>query len=345
MLDKSLADLTSLNSFAISALSRRLLILEQPDELTALPEGLPTPTLILGGGSNLLFCEDFEGTLIKPDFKGIQVAEQDDAWLITAAAGENWHDFVTYCVEQGYDGLENLALIPGCVGATPVQNIGAYGVEIKDVCHSVTVFDRQQGEFAILSGSECQFAYRDSIFKHQYKATHIIVNVTFRLPKAWQGKLNYGDLKSLPADASAKQIYDLVCQVRSAKLPDPNALGNAGSFFKNPTICAKQVEQLLLQYPAMPQYPVADPKLRKVAAGWLIDQAGLKGKQVGGAAVHQNQALVLVNKRQAVASDIVDLAWLVRQTVWQKFGIALEHEVRFIGAQGETDLLRIKARE
>lgn len=345
MYDKSSADLTSLNSFAISALSRRLLILQQPEELTALPTDLPQPVLILGGGSNLLFCEDFQGTLIKPDFKGIEVEEQDDCWLITAAAGENWHDFVTYCVDHGYPGLENLALIPGCVGATPVQNIGAYGVEIKDVCHSVKVFNQESQSFSTMAADDCHFAYRDSIFKHQLKASHVIVSVTFRLPKAWQAKLNYGDLKSLPAQASAKQIYDLVCQVRSAKLPDPATLGNAGSFFKNPTISSQQAEQLAEQFPAMPQYSVADPQKRKVAAGWLIDQAGLKGQQIGGAAVHQNQALVLVNKAQATAQDIVDLAWLVRQTVLEKFAIELEHEVRFIGAKGETDLLRIKRGE
>lgn len=330
--------LLDFNSFALEAKAHTLVTLESESDLAEFVYQADVPHFILAGGSNLLFCEDFSGVLIKPNFKGKSVREDGEDWLITVGAGENWHEFVSWCLAQGYHGLENLALIPGCVGATPVQNIGAYGVEVKDYIETVKAYCLAQGKWQTLSRQACLFAYRDSIFKHQYKNTHLIVEVTFRLPKKWQRTLNYGDLKQLPEQASAQQIFDLVCQVRADKLPDPKQLGNAGSFFKNPEVPAAQAQALAIAYPELPIYDTADCNIKKLAAGWLIDQCGLKGRQVGGAQVHQKQALVLVNQGGATAKDVIELAGMVRNQVGERFGVLLEHEVRFIAAKGETNL-------
>ncbi|MFO6424797.1 UDP-N-acetylmuramate dehydrogenase [Motilimonas sp. KMU-193] len=326
------------NSFALDVKAQQLVTFSSQAQLSefSLTEGVPY--FIIAGGSNLLFCEDFKGVLLKPEFTGKTVVDAGDAWLITVGAGENWHQFVTWCLAQGYPGLENLALIPGCVGATPVQNIGAYGVEIKDFVEQVNAYDLINKQWRQMSRDECEFGYRDSIFKHALKDSHLIVEVTFRLPKQWQPVTSYGDLKSLPDSATADDIFNLVCQVRSQKLPDPNELGNAGSFFKNPQVPEAQAQALAIAYPDMPIYDTAIAGQKKLAAGWLIDQCGLKGRKVGGAQVHQQQALVLVNTGTASAKDVVELAWLVRTSVAERFGVLLEHEVRFIGAQGETNL-------
>ncbi|MDO6524916.1 UDP-N-acetylmuramate dehydrogenase [Motilimonas sp. 1_MG-2023] len=330
--------LLDFNSFALDVKAHTLVTLASESDLDDFTYQPDSPHFILAGGSNLLFCEDFNGVLIKPDFKGKTVVDDGDDWLITVGAGENWHEFVTWCLANGYHGLENLALIPGCVGATPVQNIGAYGVEVKDFIDSVRSYRLADGEWQTLSHQACQFAYRDSVFKHEYKNTHLIVEVVFRLPKQWLRTLSYGDLKQLPEAASAQQIYDLVCQVRSEKLPDPSTLGNAGSFFKNPEVPAAQAQALAIAYPELPIYDTGAENIKKLAAGWLIDQCGLKGRQVGGAKVHQKQALVLVNQGGATPKDVIELAWLVRNQVAERFGVLLEHEVRFIAADGETTL-------
>ncbi len=330
--------LLSFNSFALDVKAHQLVTFTSESQLSEFSLNQELPYFIIAGGSNLLFCEDFTGVLLKPDFKGKTVVDDGDAWLVRVGAGENWHEFVTWCLAQGYAGLENLALIPGCVGATPVQNIGAYGVEVKDFIEQVKVYDLIKQQWQLMSRDDCRFGYRDSIFKHEFKDSHLIVEVTFRLPKQWQPVMSYGDLKSLPKSASPQDIFNLVCQVRSQKLPDPSELGNAGSFFKNPEVPVAQAQALAIAYPDMPIYDTPIAGQKKLAAGWLIDQCGLKGRKVGGAQVHQQQALVLVNTGNATAKDVVELAWLVRTNVSERFGVLLEHEVRFIGAQGETNL-------
>lgn len=348
MMIETNCSLKAFNTFAIEANTEALFHfndVQQLPELLALVKKVRAenrPVLILGAGSNILFCEDFAGLVIKVELSGIEVIDAGDSYLIKVAAGENWHQLVTDCIERGINGLENLALIPGVVGSAPVQNIGAYGSEFKDFCESVEYLDLHSGEFFTLTAEQCCFAYRDSIFKQQKMANALITSVTLRLSKHWQVHSRYGSLNNLQdkEKLSAKQIYHSVCQIRSEKLPDPQALGNGGSFFKNPVVNLAQANALLHLYPKMPYYPQADGTV-KLAAGWLIDQASLKGTAVGGAAVHQQQALVLINQNNASAADIILLAELVRSTVLKKFNVNLEHEVRFIGAQGETNLQQV----
>lgn len=295
------------------------------------------PILVLGEGSNVLFLENFQGIILLNRIKGRRYWQCENYHYFSVGGGENWHNFVASVVEQGIGGLENLALIPGCVGSAPIQNIGAYGLEFQQVCQSVTVLDLFTGEILVLSVDECQFGYRESIFKHQYKDRYLIVEVTFKLAKQWQPILNYAPLNQLdPQQVTPKQVFEQVCATRQAKLPDPKQLGNAGSFFKNPIISNAHFQCLMEQYPNLPHYPLDNDNV-KVAAGWLIDQCGLKGYQIGGAAVHQQQALVLVNLENASSSDIVELAHHIRQQVAYRFDIWLEPEVRFIGADGEVN--------
>lgn len=340
--------LKSFNSFAIEAKANQLFHLKLRAQFPELLEHIKIalqqnqPILILGGGSNVLFCQDFAGLIIRVELLGVETIESEDSYLLHVGAGENWHKLVTDCVEKGIDGLENLALIPGVVGAAPVQNIGAYGSEFKDFCESVEYIDLQSGELKKLTTEQCQFSYRDSIFKTPALKSALITQVSLRLSKKWEPKRRYGALNSLneTEQLTAKKIYQSVCQIRSEKLPDPEQLGNAGSFFKNPVVNQSVANTLLINFPNMPNYPQNDGNI-KLAAGWLIDQANLKGKKIGGAAVHQQQALVLVNQDNATALDIVKLAALVRDTVKMKFNIELEHEVRFIDAFGETSLSEV----
>ncbi|MCW8996809.1 MAG: UDP-N-acetylmuramate dehydrogenase [Psychromonas sp.] len=333
------------NTFSIEANTETLFHFNDLQQLPALltlvkkVRAESRPVLILGGGSNILFCDDFSGLVIRVELSGVDITESDDSYLIQVAAGENWHQFVSDCIDNGIDGLENLALIPGVIGSAPVQNIGAYGSEFKDFCEAVEYVDLRSGEFFKLSAAQCLFAYRDSIFKRKEMSNALITKVTLRLSKQWQAHSRYGALQNLNAgeEISAKHIYHSVCQIRSEKLPAPELLGNVGSFFKNPIVNQQQAEFLLNIYPDMPHYPQTDGTI-KLAAGWLIEKAGLKGKAVGGAAVHQQQALVLINQNNASAEDIIHLAELVRATVQDKFNVNLEHEVRFIGSQGETNL-------
>ncbi|WP_022941976.1 UDP-N-acetylmuramate dehydrogenase [Psychromonas hadalis] len=336
------------NSFAIEAKTEQLFYLKTRKQFPELlnhikiAEQNKRPILILGAGSNILFCENFAGLIIKVELSGIEIIESKNNYQLHIGAGENWHQLVANCIEKGIDGLENLALIPGVVGAAPVQNIGAYGSEFKDFCESVEYIDLESGELHRLTTEQCLFGYRDSIFKTVVLGNCLITQVTLNLTKQWHPKSRYGALNDLK-DKTAKQIYQSVCQIRSEKLPDPDKLGNAGSFFKNPVVNQEVANALLARYPTMPNYPQNDGRI-KLAAGWLIEQANLKGRQIGGAVVHQQQALVIVNQGDATASDIVQLAALVRDTVKQKFNIELEHEVRFIGAQGETNLSEVLKR-
>lgn len=295
------------------------------------------PRLVLGGGSNILFTCDFSGLVLLNTMKGISVTECDDAWSLHVAAGENWHELVRWTLAQGMSGLENMALIPGAVGAAPVQNIGAYGVELCRYCSYVDVWDLVLQQELRIPAQECGFGYRESRFKQEWQQSRIITAVGFKLPKRWQAVTGYGPLRELGPQATAQQIFDTVCQLRLDKLPQPEQLGNAGSFFKNPTISAGKAAALHADNPLMPAYPQADGAV-KLAAGWLIEQAGLKGLEMGRAAVHAQQALVLVNLGGAAAFDIVKLAKHVQQRVYAQFGIELTPEVRFMGATGELTL-------
>jgi UDP-N-acetylmuramate dehydrogenase len=299
------------------------------------------PYMVLGGGSNVLFLEDFDGTVIINAIKGIAIEEQTEAWQLHVGAGENWHQLVEHTLKKGITGLENLALIPGMAGSAPIQNIGAYGVEFKDICDYVEAVHLPTGKIVRLHREECAFGYRDSIFKHAMKDDYVIVAVGLRLAKQWHPVLSYGDLARLnPATASAWDVFTAVCQMRQSKLPDPSVTGNVGSFFKNPLVSASQAATLCAQWPTLPLYPQPDGEV-KLAAGWLIDQCQLKGYRVGGAAVHRQQALVLINEDQATPQDIVQLAREVRNHVGEKFNVWLEPEVRFIGAQGECNAVEV----
>ncbi len=316
------------------------------EEITTIPQliacyektkALEKPFLFIGEGSDILFTDNFLGTVAVNKILGKEYHEDANYHYLTVAGGENWHQLVEWCVDKGIGGLENLALIPGCVGSAPIQNIGAYGVEVKDFLDQVKVLDLETQQLTTLTNQECQFGYRESIFKHDLKHHYIIVEVTFKLPKVWVPQVAYGELAALPPELKTpKGIFDKVCEIRSNKLPNPKVEGNAGSFFKNPIVSKSVFSVLQDRYPQIPHYPQPDGTV-KLAAGWLIDQCQLKGYQIGGAKVHPNQALVLVNIGNATAGEVVALARYVREKVLIKFGVALEPEVRFIGNNGEVD--------
>lgn len=293
------------------------------------------PFLILGGGSNILFTESYKGLVIHIKSKGIKtISEDDSSILLEVQAGEIWHDFVMYTVENNYGGLENLSLIPGTVGASPMQNIGAYGVEIKDTCVEVAALDIETNSIKTFSHSDCQFGYRNSYFKYEGKGKYIITSVKFRLSKNPDLNTSYGQIKDqlLINGIIQPTIFDVskaVIEIRQSKLPDPKVIGNAGSFFKNPTIPITQYNKLLAIYPNMPSYKI-DDKMVKIPAGWLIEQKGWKGKITGNAAVHDKQALVLVNKSSASGKEVFQLASNIKQDILQTFGIELEIEVNVI---------------
>ncbi|KXF79606.1 UDP-N-acetylmuramate dehydrogenase [Enterovibrio coralii] len=297
------------------------------------------PKLILGEGSNLLFCQSYDGVVVLNRLKGIDVDETATAWRLHVAGGENWHELVRWTVEQNMPGLENLALIPGLVGSAPIQNIGAYGVELNERCEYVDVLMLETGDVVRMSADECEFGYRDSVFKGRLKDKAIIVAVGLLLPKVWVPVIGYGALSELSeqSELTALDVFNKVCDIRNEKLPNPAVIGNAGSFFKNPVVSKSQADALAVQHDKMPRFAVSDDHV-KLAAGWLIDQCGLKGFRVGGAAVHDKQALVLTNLENASAEDVVALAKHVVDTVESKFGVSLEHEVRFMGAHAETTL-------
>ncbi|WP_338634940.1 UDP-N-acetylmuramate dehydrogenase [Erwinia persicina] len=338
--------LKSWNTFSLDARARHISVVKTIEDLCQCWQESARqkePVLLLGEGSNVLFLEDFAGQVIINRIKGISVEEAEDAWLVHVGAGENWHQLVETLLEQNLAGLENLALIPGCTGSAPIQNIGAYGVELEQVCHYVDVVRLCDGTVQRLTAAECQFGYRDSIFKHHYREGYAIVAVGLYLQKNWTPVLNYGDLKNLdPLTVTPRQVFDAVCAMRRSKLPDPEVTGNAGSFFKNPLVSAETAAYLKARYPDIPHYPQEKGEV-KLAAGWLIDQCSLKGFRHGGAAVHQQQALVLINAENASGQDIVELARIVRQRVAEKFTVWLEPEVRFIAAQGETDAVEVIA--
>jgi len=268
------------------------------------------------------------GLVARMALRGVRLLDEDAQFrVVEAAAGETWHDFVTYCVERGWGGLENLALIPGTVGAAPVQNVGAYGVELCDRFAGLTAYDLRRRAWTDMDAAQCAFAYRDSVFKRE-PGRWVIAAVRVRLPKRWTPVLEYPDLRRherLAGAPTAGDIYEAVCQIRRAKLPDPAVLGNAGSFFKNPVVPAARCEELCARFPGLVAYPQQDGT-RKLAAGWLIDQCGWKGRQLGTAGVHDRQALVLVNRGGAAAADIMALAAEIQRQVADRYQVTLEPE-------------------
>lgn len=330
--------LKSYNTFGIDAKARYFFEFTEAEDLpyflANFPEWEKQPLLLLGGGSNLLFADDFNGLVLHANIPGIKQVREDrnHVWL-EVGAGENWDSFVGYCVHNWLGGVENLSAIPGNVGSAPVQNIGAYGVEVGDYIETVKGFDLKTFEEYEIPGSECQFAYRDSIFKNQLKDRFVVTSVVFRLDKFIEYKLDYGDLRAEVEKRGGENIHfvrEAVIAIRESKLPDPTQIGNAGSFFKNPIVEQDKADLLKAEFPAMPLYSAGEGKC-KLAAGWLIDQCGWKGYREGDAGVHAQQALVLVNYGNATGQEIYNLAMKIKQSVWDRFGIELQPEVNFIG--------------
>lgn len=320
-------DARQYSTFRLAATLAKVTLLSSLEELkTYQPE---IPFLLLGEGSNSIFLSDWPGEILRFTAAGIQTEQKAEQLLLHVEAGHNWHQLVSWTVHEGWWGLENLALIPGSVGAAPVQNIGAYGAELADTCTYVDFFHWQSRKVQRLLASECRFGYRDSIFKHQLAGQGVIVAVGFCLNRQGRAKLNYKGLDHLPADANLPAVMNAVIAVRQTKLPDPAKLANCGSFFKNPVVPAAQFELLQQRYPAIANYPQADGQI-KLAAAWLIEQVGLKGYQLGGIACYQQQPLVLVNQGQGTATELLQLIELIQQAVLDKFQVQLEPEVRLL---------------
>lgn len=327
--------LRDLNSFHVEECAERVITFDEKEDLKQIFADGHTPEhwYVLGGGNNILFTRHFCGTLIKPVGKNITIkANLDDSVIVEAEAGVEWDDMVAWSVERELWGMENLSLIPGTVGAAPVQNIGAYGAEAKDVIERVHYYDVEDKRHHTMGNAECRFAYRESIFKHELHSKAIITSVEFRLSKSPQPSLGYGDLAKeveTLGSVTLKNIREAVCSIRRSKLPDTAVLGNAGSFFKNPIVNKQMSERLKSQYENMPVYPVSEQNC-KLAAGWLIDQAGLKGYRKGNVGVHERQALVLVNFGGATGKEVIALSELVRERVNEKFGITIDPEVNIL---------------
>jgi len=352
MLVEKNVPLQPFNTFHIVAKALALVRIAREADVLALladPEWGPQPKFVLGGGSNVVFTGDVKPLVLKVEVQGRRlVSESAKSFIVEAGAGEAWHDFVAWTLAQGYPGLENMALIPGTVGAAPVQNVGAYGVELQDRFESLDAMDLQTGQVFTLNAAQCAFGYRDSVFKHGgtvpvgphqamgLKDRALILRVRFALPKAWKPVLGYADIEKKMAEhdcqhPTAQQIFDWVCAIRRAKLPDPALIGNAGSFFKNPTVTPEQCADIIARDPKVVHYHLADGGI-KLAAGWLIDSCGWKGKSVGQAGVYEKQALVLVNRgvgvdgNGATGGEVMTLAKAIQTSVYERFGILLEPE-------------------
>ncbi|MBS1596431.1 MAG: UDP-N-acetylmuramate dehydrogenase [Bacteroidetes bacterium] len=331
-------ELKDLTTFHIPARARHFAEVTSVDDILELQNTnvfRESKKLILGGGSNLLLTKDFDGLVVKVSIPGITLEREDmHHYYLRVEAGVVWHQFVIYCVDHGYAGVENMALIPGQTGAAPMQNIGAYGVEMKDVCTRVEAIHIDTGEVISFTAADCEFGYRESVFKNKLKDQFIITAVHFRLNKEPRFNISYGDIKATldemkVFDLNIKAVSEAVIKIRSSKLPDPAVLGNAGSFFKNPTVSFEKCSELIAQYPLMPNYPQASGDV-KLPAGWLIEQCGWKGKRVGNTGSHARQALVLVNYGGATGHEIYQLAMDIRQSVLEKFGVEINPEVNLI---------------
>ncbi|MDR2911755.1 MAG: UDP-N-acetylmuramate dehydrogenase [Alistipes sp.] len=319
--------LKNLNSFGVEARAARLIEWESVEELAEIPFG--KEWMSLGGGNNILFTRDFEGTLIKSAARAITpVSESADTLTVRVEAGVDWSDFVGWCVAGGLWGAENLSAIPGTVGAAPIQNIGAYGAEVKDIISSVECFTVETKTPLTLAADHCAFGYRDSVFKRELRGRVVVTAVHFRLSRVPRPNLNYAPLKELK-NPTLEEISRAVIEIRNSKLPDPRTTGNAGSFFKNPLVDAALARELASRHPDMPLYQASDPSKMKLAAGWLIEQAGWKGRanEKGSVGIHPRQALIVTNLGGATGAEIVLFAEQVKNDVRQKFGVELETEV------------------
>jgi UDP-N-acetylmuramate dehydrogenase len=344
MLVEKNVPLQPFNTFHIVAKAHHLVRIASQEDVQALlnsPEWAANGHLVLGGGSNMVLTGDVKPLVLKVEVMGrTLVQETPKAFIVEAGAGENWHDFVAWTLAQGYPGLENMALIPGTVGASPVQNVGAYGVELQDRFESLDAVDLQTGKVFTLNAAQCAFGYRDSVFKHGgpqsaptslgLKDRALILRVRFALPKPWKPVLGYADIDKKMAEhgcpkPTAQQLFDWVCEIRRAKLPDPALIGNAGSFFKNPTVSAEQCQDIIARDPKVVHYRLADGSV-KLAAGWLIDSCGWRGKSIGQAGVYEKQALVLVNRGGATGGEVMTLAKAIQTSVYERFGLLLEPE-------------------
>jgi len=332
------ASLEHLNTFRIPARAKGLTYvesLEGLDELVRHPRFSEGPRLILGGGSNILFTRDFDGLVVKVNLAGISAVESDNHVLVTVCAGENWHAFVQYCIDRNWGGIENLSLIPGTVGAAPIQNIGAYGVEIQQVIEYVDGVDLTTGEHRRLNPQECQFGYRESVFKQQLREKFFVSSITLRMTrKLHHLNTGYGAIREVLerkkiAQPTLRDVSEAVIAIRRSKLPDPAVIGNAGSFFKNPMVPADIAAAIRKDHPSMPSYSI-DSQYVKIPAGWLIEQCGWKGKKMGRVGVHEQQALVLVNFGGGNGEEILALATKIQDSVREKFGVSLMTEVNIV---------------
>ena len=328
-------DLKDFTTFGVSANAKKFATFSTEEEARNLTKNNNEALLILGGGSNVLLTQDFNGLVLKNDIKGISIIEKNNiSVVLKVGAGEEWHNFVLHTIENGYFGIENMSLIPGSVGASPMQNIGAYGVEIKDVFEKLEALEIETGEIHTFTKEACAFGYRESVFKHALKGKFIITHVYFRLSLVEKISTKYGAieqelLKNGISNPTSKDVSNAVIAIRSSKLPNPKDLGNAGSFFKNPVVPIKLYNKIRETFSDAPSYPI-DENSVKVPAGWLIESAGWKGKKIGACGVHVNQALVLVNYGGATGNDILNLSTEIIENVYQKFGIVLEREVNIL---------------
>jgi UDP-N-acetylmuramate dehydrogenase len=330
--------LKKLNTFGLDQKADRMITVRSEEEASHMVrkgELAGGENLIIGGGSNLLFISDFHGTIIHPRIEGIHAEEIDKtSVIVTAGAGVSWDRIVEWSVDHGLGGIENLSYIPGNSGATPVQNIGAYGVEIKDCIHSITAVSLDSGEIRVFSAGECQFGYRESIFKRELKNRYLITRISLKLSRDSVFRLGYGFLEaetSAIGEISLKNIRQAVINIRTRKLPDPSIIGNAGSFFKNPVVSVQKADEIKYDNPLVPVYDEPSGG-KKLAAGWLIEQCGWKGKRIGDAGVHDTQALVLVNYGNAKGIEIYNLSEMIKRSVFERFGIELQREVEVIGS-------------
>ena len=336
--------LQSRHTFALPVMARDIIEIEKAEQLTQIDFNIPF--MILGEGSNTVFLNDYSGSVISIKNRGIKKTQDDEFIYLNVAAGENWHKLVCSTLSDGIYGLENLALIPGSVGAAPVQNIGAYGVEVKQFINYVSGYDISQKRFYTLTNEECKFAYRESIFKNELNKKFVITEVGFKFSKSWLPELSYGPLKQVSITGNnavdAKSIFEQVVSIREEKLPDPKEIPNAGSFFKNPIIAEARLVELKKAYPDIPHYHVGlnaeNVKEFKLAAGWLIDKAQLKGLRIAGIEVNPQQALVLLNHGDSSGDDITKMILTIQQTIREKFAVELEHEVRIINTDGECKI-------
>ena len=325
------------NTFGIEAKAKKFIAVHSIDELTqVLHQNKAERKFVLGGGSNMLLTKDIDALVIHIDLKGKKIIDEDEDFVwVESQAGENWHEFVLWTISQNFGGLENMSLIPGNVGTTPVQNIGAYGTEIKDTFISCKAVDIENQELKEFSKEECQFGYRESVFKNEQKDKYIITSVVFKLTKK-NHKINisYGDIagelnKNNILEPTLNDISNAVIAIRQSKLPDPKELGNSGSFFKNPIVLKSEFNAIHKRFPEMKYYDISETEV-KVPAGWLIEQAGFKGKRFGDAGIHKNQALVLVNYGNATGQEILNISKDIQNTIFEKFGIRIEAEVNVI---------------